>query len=318
MKSLLSLSLVAMLTLGACSGSHTSSMVPASSLKTSTAQKHVRHLQPSGNARRPSDIGGGPGRFLLNLMILDAPLIGANAANSKFNAGILGVDAIDGNGDSWQLIAFSTPQVVNLLDFQNSAFPLGNGSLPAGSYPSIQLLLDPATTTVTYNGTVYPVRFVDSNHPWWDTSQTVEAVRVPLTITGNAGDSLRATMDFNVFQSANLENGIVYLTPTVAAGMGEPAIAGKVVNAAGAPVSNATVVATDASGAVANTTFTAADGSFHIRGINAGGYTISVLNAYTTNAGATLNASGNDPGAAPTTFVTVAPDSQVNLIDLID
>ena len=317
MKSLLSLSLAAMLALGGCSGSHGSSAVPASALKTSTAQKHVRHLKASNSARRPQDIGGSPG-FRLLCQLFDAPLVGASAANAKFNAGILGVDAIDANGDSWQLIARDTPQVVNLLDLQNSALQLGDGILPAGTYPSVQLLLDPATTTVTYDGQVYPVQFVDSNHPWWDPTQTVEAVRVPLSVTGHDGEAIAATLDFNVFQSANLSNGVVYLTPTVAAGIGESAIAGKVVNAAGAPVSDATIVATDASGNVANTTLTGADGSFHVRGISAGGYTISVRNAYTTNAGVTVNASGSDPGAAPSTYVVVGPNSQVNLSNLID
>src|SRR3979411_2936806 len=82
MKSLLSLSLAAMLALGGCSGSHGASAVPASALKTSTAQKHVRHLKASNSARRPQDIGGSPG-FRLLCQLFDAPLIGASAANAK-------------------------------------------------------------------------------------------------------------------------------------------------------------------------------------------------------------------------------------------
>jgi hypothetical protein len=256
--------------------------------------------------------------FSLAIELFDAPLVGASAANAKFNAGILGVDAIDGNGDSWQLIARDAPQIVNLLDLQTTSLQLGDGTLPPGTYPSVQLLLDPATTSVTWNGQVYPVVFVDSNHPWWDPTQTVEAVRVPLSVTGHDGEKIGATLDFNVFQSANLENGVVYLTPTVAAGIGDPSIAGKVVNAAGNPVSSATIVATDAHGNVANTTLTDADGAFHVRGISAGGYTISVLNSSTTNAGVTVTASGNDPGAAPSAYTVVGPTSQVNLSNLID
>jgi len=317
MKPLFHLSLVALVALASCSGAHSSGTVPAASLNASSAQKHVRHLKASSSARRPQDLLGSPG-FRLVLDLFDAPLVGAGAANAKFNAGILGVDAIDANGDSWQLIARDTAQIVNLLDLQNSALPLGDGTLPAGSYPSVQLLLDPATTTVTYNGQVYPVQFVDSNHPWWDPTQTIEAVRVPLSVTAKDGDTIGATLDFNVFQSANLSDGVVYLTPTVAAGIGDPMIAGAVVNAAGAPVSSATVVATDAQGNVANSTLTAADGSFHIRGINAGGYTISVINAYTTNAGVSVTASGNDPGAAPSAYTVVGPSSQVHLSNLID
>ena len=105
---------------------------------------------------------------------------------------------------------------MNLLALQSTSLNLGNGTLPAGTYPSVQLLLDPATTTVTYNGQTYPVIFSDPNHPWWDPTQTVEAVSVPLSVTGNGGDTIGATLDFNVFQSANLSNGVVYVTPTVA------------------------------------------------------------------------------------------------------
>ncbi|MEA2690056.1 MAG: hypothetical protein QOD51_2663, partial [Candidatus Eremiobacteraeota bacterium] len=176
MKSLVTLSLATMLALGGCSGSHGSSAVPAGALKASASQKHVRHLKASSSSRRPQDIGGSPG-FRLSVQLFDAPLVGASAANAKFNAGILGIDAVDTSGDSWQLIARDAPQIVNLLDLQNSALQLGDGTLPAGSYPSVQLLLDPATTTVTYDGQVYPVQFLDSNHPWWDPTQTVEAVR---------------------------------------------------------------------------------------------------------------------------------------------
>jgi carboxypeptidase family protein/uncharacterized protein DUF4382 len=291
--------------------------VPASSI---TTQTHVRHLKNGTvkGARRPNDVLGGAPGFRIDLSLFDAPLIGASAANAQFNAGILGVDAIDQNGDSWQLVGSDTPQVTNLLALQNTSLALGTGSLPPGTYPAIQLLLDPATTNVTFGGQSYPVRFVDSNHPWWDPSQTVEAVSIPLRITGQEGDSLTATLDFNVFQSANLANGVVYLTPTVAAGMGQPTLAGRVVNAAGGAVANATIVATDAAGNVANTSVTAADGSFHVRGINPGGYTVSVANTFTTNAGVTVTASGADAGAAPSRYIVAAPNGVVNLGTLTD
>jgi hypothetical protein len=308
MKPTLWVAIGALLVSTACSGPHgAASAVPGKSI---APQTHVRHLKSD---RRPQSILGGAPGFLLDLLLFDAPLVGANAANSEFNAGILGVDVIDSKGDSWQLIGNATPQVVNLLKLQSQSLKLGNGNLPAGTYPSVQLLLDPATTTVKYNGASYPVHFVDSNHPWWDPTQTVEAVRVPLKITGGDGDAVSATLDFNVFQSANLVDGIVYLTPTVAGGIGSPEFNGTVVNPAGGPVENATVIATDSAGVVANTTVTKADGSFHIRGINPGGYTISVVNEYTTNAGYTVTATGNTPGAAPSTYAVVGPNTQVTI-----
>jgi hypothetical protein len=315
MKRSLSVAVLAAFALSACGGSHgTAPAVPGKSV---TSQAHVRHLK--SQTRSAQDIlGQGPPMIRLSLQLFDAPLIGANAANSQFNAGIIGVDAVDVNGDSWQLIANATPQVVNLLDLQTSALALGDGTLPAGTYPSVQLLLDPATTTVTYDGQTYPVVFSDPDHPWWDPTQTVEAVTVPLSVTGNGGDAISATLDFNVFQSANLSGGVVYVTPTVAGGIGSPTIGGTVVNAAGGPVANATVIATDASGKIANTAPTAADGSYHIRGINPGQYTVSVANTFTTNAGVTVTATGSDAGAAPSALVVVGPNSQVSLNALRD
>ncbi len=319
MKRFLSLAILMTVALPACSAPNSGShALPATS--TQSVQKHVRHLQKATaqKGRRPLDVLGGAPSFQFALDLFDAPLIGATAANSQFNAGILGVDVIDGNGDSWQLVGSDKAEVVNLLALQETSLNLGSGDLPAGTYPSMQLLLDPGTTSVTYNGQSYPVQIVDPNHPWWDPTQTIEAVSIPLSVTGNAGDSITATLDFNVFQSANLSNGVVYLTPTVAGGLGQPTIGGTVANSSGAAVANATVIATDANGNVANTALTAADGSFHIRGINPGGYTVSIANSYTTAAGVTVTASGADAGAAASRYVVVGPNSQINLGSLSD
>jgi hypothetical protein len=314
MKRTITFGLGVLLALSACGAPHgASSALPG---KTGiTTQTHVRHLKSD---RHTQDLLGGPPGFRLDLLLFDAPLIGASAANAQFNAGILGVDAIDSIGNSWQLIANNSPQVVNLLALQNTSFNLGNGTLPAGTYPAVQLLLDPATTSVTFDGHTYPVIFTDPNHPWWDPTQKIEAVTVPLKVTGADGEAIGATLDFNVFESANLVDGVVYLIPTVAGGIGSPTINGTVANLAGQPVSNATIVATDESGTVANTTVSAADGSFHLRGINPGGYTVTVLNTFTTKSGVTVTATGADEGAAPSTYVVVGPNSQVSLGTLRD
>ncbi|MBV8369919.1 MAG: carboxypeptidase regulatory-like domain-containing protein [Candidatus Eremiobacteraeota bacterium] len=313
MKGLLSVALAGMFALTACGGPHgASSAIPGSA----TTQQHVRHPQLTGG--QPLDVlGGAPSRlFSLALNLFDAPLNGFG--DVKVNAGILGVDAIDASGDSWQLIANAQPAVVNLLDLQDHPAKLGSGDLPAGTYPALQLLLDPATTNVTIFGRTFPVVFVDPNHPWWDPTQTVEAITVPLAIAGNPGQSITASLDFNVFQSVNFVNGVIEVTPTVAAGIGDPAITGKVVNAAGKPVANATIVATGADGAVANTSVSGSDGSFHLHALNPGGYTISVANTFKTNAGATVTASGADPGTPPTRYVVIGPNSQIDLGKLND
>jgi hypothetical protein len=320
MKSILTFALAAVVSssgLVACSGAHgASSTVPGTSASSAskTAQKHVRHLK---STRTVKDFLGGAG-FNMDLALMDAPLVGLSGSTAAFNAGILGVDAIDQDGNSWQLTGSSTPQVVNLLALQTTSVDLGTGNLPAGTYPSVQLLLDPGTTSLTYNGQTYPVNFVTPAHPWWDPTQTIEAVNVPLAITGADGDSLTATLDFNLMQSADLSNGVVSLTPTISGGIGDPTISGTVANAAGAPVANATVVATDSNGNVANVTASNADGTFQLHGINPGGYTISVLNTFVTNAGDTVTASGADAGAAPSQYIVLGPNAQVQLGTLQD
>ncbi len=313
MKRVLPAVLVTAFTLAACGGAHDAvSTLPQS--KAPQAQ-HVRHLKNGSiypasatAAKRPLDISGGGPRFSADVDITDAPLIGATAANAQFNAGIIGIDAIDANGDSWQLVANSSPQVVNLLALQTTSLNLGSGSLPAGTYPSLQLLLDPSTTSVVYNGQTYPVEITDPNHPWWDPTQTIEAVTVPLNISGTDGANVTATLDFNVFESANLTNGIAYVTPTVAGGIGSPSISGSVVNASGAAVANATIIVTDSQGNVANTTVSGADGTFLVHGISAGSYTLSVANTFTTDAGVTVTATNADAGAAPSVPVGVGPN----------
>jgi len=304
--------------LSGCGGEHGNSAVLPGSVTATT--QHVRHLK--SEQRGVKDVGGimpgnGPGSgFNTNMQMADAPIPGMTGA--VFNVGILGIDAIDQNGDSWQLTGSSTPTVVDLLSLQRSYMSLGVGNLPAGTYPSLQILIDPSTTAVVYGGQTIPVWFVTPDHPWWDPTQTVEAVTIPLALSGTDGQALTASIDFNVFQSASYRNGVVYFKPLVPGGLGQPIVQGSVVNSAGAPVTSATIVATDKNGNVANVTVTAADGTFQLHGLGAGGYTIGVANTYTTAAGDTVTASGADAGAAPSTFQVVGPNSTVSVGTLTD
>jgi hypothetical protein len=91
---------------------------------------------------------------------------------------------------------------------------------------------------------------------------------------------------------------------------------GRVVNAAGQPVVNASVKAESVDGVTAAKAVTAADGSFSLA-LAAGTYTLVVRNSYTSG-GVTVNATGADAGASPKAQVVVAAGVVVSVGSLID
>ena len=130
-------------------------------------------------------------------------------------------------------------------------------------------------------------------------------------LKGNKTTSI--TMDFNVMQSVRFANGTIYVQPSVTAANAAAQVSGKIKNAAGKPVANASVLAMDLTGHLANVTATDSDGKFTLHALPPGAYTIVVKNSYVTASGETITATGNDAGASPSQLIVLSPEDQLNL-----
>lgn len=244
--------------------------------------------------------------------LTDAPLFGA----SQINLAVVGVNATSG-GTVTPIIAYSSPVVVNVLDYQSTALILGGSSIPAGSYDGLQLVIDPSlSSVVTTGGQTLPVSLGSIVGGSFVASTTSpQTVSYPLAFSGAGGSSVNLLLDFSAENSILLTGSSAEIAP-VLGGTDESsavAIVGSLVSAGGTPVQNATVVVTDGSGNLAGVAPSDQYGNFQVNWIGGGTYTVTVENAYTTLAGAQLNASnGRTDSLAPVT-VHVPAGNEVNL-----
>ena len=108
------------------------------------------------------------------------------------------------------------------------------------------------------------------------------------------------------------------MQPSVTAANAAGEVDGMVKNAAGKPVSNASVLAMDLLGNMVNVTATGSDGKFALHALPPGAYTIVVKNSYVTASGETITATGNDAGAAPSQLIVLSPEDKLQLNPLVD
>ncbi|HTW83204.1 MAG TPA: DUF4382 domain-containing protein [Candidatus Sulfotelmatobacter sp.] len=310
----------------------------ACSAPTSVGSVSPQTLADQSSARHTQDVTGGGGGFntaAVTVDLYDAALqLGPNA---QVNVAIEGVDVVS-DGTEYPLVSYASAQIVNLLQLQQVADAI-QGQLPAGSYDSLELLVDPSQSTLVNNGTTYPMVFRSGRSKWGTTSSRRRshsqstlrgtqdvvgggggfmALVAPVSFSASSGGSVSLAVDFNVLESVTVANGVAIVTANLAAADQPSAVNGVVQNQAGQPVVNATIIATDSNGNVDNTTTTASDGSFTLHALNSGAYTISVVNSYTSASGNTVTASGNDPNASPSVPIDLAPSDQLNIGTLID
>ena len=252
----------------------------------------------------------------MQVALYDAPITGFS--NVKVNIGILGVQLLQSSGAT-PFVTNQTPDVVNLLALQSRSQDF-NGQAPGGQYSGIRMLIDPKTSYVSIGTWRFPIVWGSPGNP---TTSPVVAVDFPCAFTVGAANQLvsgtaKVTLDFNVMQSVRFVNGTIYVQPSVAAASMAATVRGLVHNQAGKAVSNATVLALDSSGRVVNSTATLADGSFVIHALPPGLYAIVVKNQYVTSAGETVTSVNADAGAAPTAYVILSPQDNVNLGTLTD
>ncbi|MBV9439554.1 MAG: carboxypeptidase regulatory-like domain-containing protein [Candidatus Eremiobacteraeota bacterium] len=281
--------------LSGCSAQTASSLVPMS----------------GANARGTLDVlGGAPpkdrrhGEFAL----FDAPLPNAGAsASPAVVIRLLAVSPANGDKPSpW--ITFSKPQDVDLLQLQQDA-ATWDGFMAYGQYNAIQLSVDPSHCYVVQGGVKYPMVF---NGQPAGAKQVAIKGNVPNFTVGppsndavSGTDDIQVALDFNVFESLKIENGVAKMDPHLSGGAHASQIHGKVVNAENGQVANAAVVLINAGGHMVNSTVTNGGGDFQLNGILPGTYTLHVLNSYTSGSGNSVHAVGNDPNGAVTTTVTI-------------
>lgn len=301
MKSILA-SLAVVLSLTACNVSGTSSgVVPGDA---------------AGALRDKQDfLGGTPAiRTPVSLALFDAPLTGMPGV--KVNVALAGAQLLT-NGGAVPFITYGTPNVVDLIALQKNPLML-NGYAPNGSYTGVRLLIESAQSNVTFGNMTIPIVWGTPGHP---TTSPVIAVDFSVQFAAGgspSGKTTTVTLDFNVMQSVRFANGMIYVQPSVTAANAAGEVDGTVKNAAGKPVSNASVLAMSATGHLVNATATAADGTYALHALPPGAYTIVVKNSYVTASGETITASGNDAGAAPSKFVVLSPEDKLQLDTLVD
>jgi hypothetical protein len=293
--------LLAALALASCSGGSTLSALPTGS---------------GSSLKGPSDILGSPPMLTskLQVSLFDAPVTGVPGI--KVNIGIDAVQVVKADGSAVPFVTNAKPDIVNLLDLQDHSEDF-NGSAPAGSYSAVRMLIDPKTTNVTIGKFTIPILWGTAAQPL---TSSVIAVDFPCSfaLTGLPGPVPHLTLDFNVLRSVKYANGAIYVQPSVSAASAAAKVQGRVRNAAGKNVANATILALDVLGNVVNNTVSASDGTFTLHAIPAGIYTIQVRNSYVTPLGETITASGNDAGAAPAVPAVLGPNENLNLNDITD
>jgi hypothetical protein len=309
---------IVLLASAGCAGSPSISSLPASGgghpasmgrhLSTATKVVPVSKSAESGLRLPKNSLGGIP---LLQIVVnlFDAPLAGSDA---HVNLALVGINAIS-NGVSTPIMASASPVMVDLLTLQSTAQTyLAN--VPAGTYDTVQLVVDPTQSNVVQNGATYPVQFGSLSSG----SGSYVGIDAPAAFSGAANSSVAVTVDFNVLESVAINGGIAQIDPQLVTSTDAADVAGSVQNAAGQPVSGAAVLALDANGNVLNSAITAADGSFDIHALGAGSATIVVENSYVSASGATLQATGADGSAPAARPVAITGGAHINIGTLTD
>jgi Carboxypeptidase regulatory-like domain/Domain of unknown function (DUF4382) len=294
-------------------------LVAALALASCSAPASTMSALPTGagsSFKTPSDIIGAPPMLTskLKVSLFDAPVTGIPGI--KINIGIDAVQLVTSGGTAVPYVTNAKPDVVNLLDLQNHSEDF-NGTAPVGAYGGVRILIDPKTTNVTIGNYMIPIRWGTAAQPL---TSSVIAVDFPCTFVLSAlpGAPPKVTLDFNVLRSVKFANGAIYVQPSVSAASSAAQVVGNVHNAAGKQVTNASILAVDALGNVVNNTVTDSNGTFTLRALPAGLYTIRVQNTYVTPLGETITASGADPNGASSIPVVLGPNDNVSLNSIID
>ena len=261
---------------------------------------------PSGYVRPNDVIGGGHHRTLL--VRLGDVALPNGVSLTQLNLGIDGIYVTDIYGHRVTVAQYATPHVVNVLQYQNgTTTAVASGPVPTTTYASLTILVDKASSSVQTAYGKSPLVFsnaIDKSSSGFGvttSTSTASPSSVALTfrrsfVVAQSAQSL--DVDFNAFESLlPVPYGGTQWTARTSLSVAQDGldgmITGEVINASGKAVRNAVIVAMDASGHAAASSFTNSNGAFLLHTLAGGSYKLTVYNTYTTAAGWHITASGN-------------------------
>jgi hypothetical protein len=271
------------------------------------AQSATGPMLQAPTFRHPMDVIGGPAsRTMLTSMGDAAPVLGGKTL-AHFYVGVREIDALS-NGQTTVLGSSATPVQVDLLQYQNGSTAwMTQTSVPAQAYSQMRYVIDLNSTQAIFaDGSSLPVKFSggyskSSYGVGNNTATTLDATYAnAIDVTVNAPIDAQATSvaaDFNLTESLTLNGYTITMRPTLTAAENPAQINGTVVNASGAPVQNATVVAVASNGNAVTSATTDASGAFNLHALAGDTYQLVIYNVYSNAAGNKIYASGNTNGA---------------------
>ena len=256
--------------------------------------------------------------------MMDAPPVLGGVEASEVDLAIVRIDAI-GDAGTGTLAQFDTPYVANVLDFQTEPLAFTAVPMAAGHYSHVEVVVDPSASHVVINGRTLPITFSDNLFTSAGSAANPGDVVMDVTTSIDlaAGTPGSFNLDFNAAESLALSadgNSVTASPVLAAAGGSQGAIAGRVVNAYGGPVTHAVVVAENHNGTSVNSTITDATGNFYLHTIEPGSMHLMVYNEYRTGAGIQIKATGQTSTRKDVRGprVTVVPQSVLNVGSLGD
>lgn len=275
----------------------------------------------------PLDTHGG---IATSFLIGDAAPTLSGKQLAHFNLAIREVDATDGSGRFLVVAQYSSPLIVDVLQYQGgSGAAVGQTSNTQRTYGQIRFVVDPAASQAIYaDNSTASLNFAygrntSSDSGAGNSTRTTSAGHGLVAITNTQSFTIGASaaelvnIDFNLLESLSTGNdtgggissggitpmdtsgGIatnsISVRPTlfVAGNSNSGHITGTVVGSNGNGVSGAVVVAIGSSGNVGNTVATDASGGFDLHTLPSDTYQIRIYNSYTNAAGAHSSAKGS-------------------------
>ncbi len=269
---------------------------------------------------KPMDVTGGIGPSLFNLLLGDAKPNLNGKTLQHLNIGIREIDVVS-NGASTMLAKYDTPRVVDVLAHQNdTGEQVARSGAGMQTYQQVRFVVDVASSQALFGrNDTRQLNFLTSTSTFSSVQAGANTVTTadgpgavditvtqPFSIPNGSNPDVR--VDFNAYESiAMLQDGSIAALPALfISPMSDIAsIGGRVLNAQGKPVQNATVVAVASDGSIGNTTFTDDRGRFRVGTLRSGTYRLMIYNQYTTASGQHVSADGATSNAQAITGPTV-------------